>query len=122
MSKCGNCGGNCASCGGCARSLSITEGELAFLRLLGQIPFLPVVRKRDDMVPVYPEEPDRLEENSLVLQCLEKKGLISIDYASPLGKNEGETYRTYPVHGSMGLTQRGYTVLEQAEIQGFTEE
>ncbi len=121
MSHC-NCGGNCASCGGCAKTLTITPEELEFLRLFGQIPFLPVIRKREDMVPVYPEEPEKIAENSLVLQCLEKKGLISVDYAKSLGDCQGELYRQYPVHGSMGLTERGYTVLEMAEIQGFFEE
>ena len=121
MSHC-NCGGNCASCNGCGKSLTITPGELEFLRRLGQIPFLPVVRKRDDMIPVYPEEPEKTEENSLLLQCLEKKGLVSVDYGKPLGDCRGELYDRYPVHGSMGLTERGYTVLETAEIQGFFEE
>ncbi len=122
MNKCGNCGGNCGSCEGCGRTLTITAGELDFLRRLGQIPFLPVVRKMDDMFPVYPEEPEKQEEISLILQCLEKKGLISIDYSKPLGVTDEEIFHRYPVHGSMGLTERGYTVLETAEIQGIPEE
>ena len=50
------------------------------LQTLGQIPFLPVARRADDMTPVYLEdELHSREEYSLILQCLEKRGLISID-------------------------------------------
>ena len=51
-----NCSGNCASCGGCARELVLTEPEMAFLNQLAQIPFLPVARKMGDLNPVYLEE------------------------------------------------------------------
>jgi len=61
------------------------------------------------------------EEGSLILQCLEKKGLIDLDYRMPLKGCEGETYRVYPVRGSMGLTARGQAVLEMMELQGITE-
>ena len=92
------------------------------LRTLGQIPFLPVARRADDMVPVYLEE-DRYsrEEYSLILQCLEKKALISLDYDKPLTGASMEAYRGYPVHGSMALTQRGQKVLELLELQGIQE-
>ena len=115
------CSGNCGSCGGCARELVLTEQELAMLEQLGQIPFLPVARRADDMTPVYLED-DRFsrEAYSLILQCLEKKGLIDIDYGAPLKGMDMEAYRGYPVRGSFALTQRGQQVLEMLEIQGLT--
>ena len=113
-----NCSGNCAACSGCARELTLTEGELGFLNILGQIPFLPVARNMGDLIPVYLEEPDRAEENSLILQCLEKKGLISLDYDKPLAHYDRSWYASYPIRGSMALTERGQKVLELLEYQG----
>jgi len=119
VSGCGNCSGNCATCGGCARELVLTEPEMAFLNQLAQIPFLPVARKMGDDTPVYLEE-DRYapEEYSLILQCLEKRGLISIDYALPLKGFDAKAYADYPIRGSFALTQRGQRVLEVLEWQG----
>ena len=117
---CNKCSGNCGSCTGCAGSLELTEMEIEMLQKLGQFSFLPVARKRDDMVPVYLE--DRLyskEDYSLILQCLEKKGLVSLDYGSALRGADMSAYCAYPVHGSMALTQRGQEVLETLEIQGI---
>ena len=117
---CGKCGGNCASCSGCGASLELTEGEIGFLRQLGQFSFLPVARRVDDMVPVYLEDRDYPAETySLILQCLEKKGLIGISYEKPLRGADMSAYRAWPVHGSIDLTQRGYQVLELLETQGI---
>ena len=117
----GNCGGNCGSCSGCARELVISEKELEFLRTLGQIPFLPVARKMGDLDPVYLESGDP-EEMSLILQCLDKKGLISLDFDKPLKGFDEAAYAAYPIRGSMALTERGYKVLELLEYQGITGE
>lgn len=118
-----SCSGNCASCGGCAKELLLSEPEIAMLNTLGQIPFLPVARRADDMIPVYLEDGDcPAEACSLVLQCLEKKGLISLDYDKPLAGADMTQYKGYPVHGSMALTQRGQEVLELMHIQGISEE
>lgn len=120
MSGCGNCSGNCASCGGCTGALVLTEGEIALLRQLGQIPFLPVARKADDMTPIFLEYSDYpLEEYSLILQCLEKKNLISLDYDKPLTHFDTSAYAAFPIHGSMALTQRGQSVLDLLELQGI---
>ena len=117
----GNCSGNCGGCTGCAKQLSLTEGELHILESLGQIPFLPIARKADDMTPIYLEdECYTKEEYSLILQVLEKKGLISIDY-EPLTGADMSAYKGYPVHGSMALTARGQTVVELLERQGIEE-
>ena len=115
----GSCGGNCSQCSGCARELVLTEAEVLFLQKLGELAFLPVARTMGDLTPVYLEEgPERAEECSLILQCLEKKGLISLDYHMPLRGFDMAAYGAYPIHGSMGLTQRGQQVLELLEIQG----
>ena len=115
-------GCNCANsgnCQGCGKSLTVSLPELDILKRFGQIPFWPVGRKREDMIPVFPEDPR--EETSLALQCLEKKGLITIDYDSPLKGTDLAQYGALPVRGSMALTQRGQWVLETAEIQGIEE-
>ena len=117
---CEHCGGNCTACSGCAATLELTEGELHILQLLGQYSFLPVARKPADMIPVFLED-DRYsrEHYSLVLQCLEKKQLIRIDYDVPLAGADMSAYQGFKVHGSMALTQRGYTVLDILETQGI---
>ena len=117
------CSGNCGSCGGCAKQLTLTDGEIGVLQKLGQIPFLPVARKADDMTPVYLEDTDHTrEEYSLILQVLETKGLISLDYDKPLKGVDMTAYHGLPVHGSMALTARGQTVVEMIELQGIQEE
>ena len=117
---CDKCSGNCGKCGGCAGSLELTEGELSVLESLGQFSFLPVARRADDMTPVYLEETVYGKEDySLILQCLERKGLVSMDYSKPLPGADMSAYEGYPVHGSIALTQRGYTVLDLLEKQGI---
>ena len=93
------------------------------LEKLGQIPFLPVARKMGDLVPVYLEDRDHtVDEYSLILQTLEKKGLISLDFAEKLKGFDESAYAAYPIRGSMALTARGQQVLEMLEIQGIREE
>ena len=117
------CSGNCGSCSGCGKALTLSEPEIAILEELGQIPFLPVARKASDMTPVYLED-DRYDRElyALALQCLEKKMLICIDYDKPLAGASMEKYKAYPVHGSFALTQRGQQVLDLLEKQGIQEE
>ena len=115
-----HCNHNCSACGGCAGSLELTQGELEILGLLAQVAYLPVARRPDDFVPVYLEgETYSREEYSLILQCLEKKGLISLDYDKPLGGSDMGAYGPWKVHGSMGLTARGQQVAELLDIQGI---
>ena len=117
------CNENCGSCGGCAKELVITPWEVEMLRKLGQIPFLPVARKMGDFEPVYLEDRDHTqEEYSLILQTLEKKGLIDLDYRVPLQGFDYSECKGYPVHGSMALTARGQQVLELLELQGADSE
>ncbi len=110
MSGCEACKGCCGGCG----ALVLAPAEVEMLKMLAQIPFLPVARRADSPAPIYlgEEEP---EESSLVLECLEKRGLISIDFDQPLS---GFAYGDYPVRGSFALTARGQQVLELLEIQG----
>ena len=117
------CTGNCGSCGGCGRSLSLTPGELHFLKTLGQIPFLPVARKTSDMIPIYLEDNAYTkDEYSMILQMLERKDLIDIDYGYPLSNYDMSAYDGYPVHGSIALTNRGQKVLDTLEVQGVQED
>lgn len=113
-----SCSGNCGSCSGCGRELTLTELEMAFLRELAQFAFLPVAREMGDLAPVYLESGDK-ETMSLMLQCLEKKGLISLDFDKPLTGFDDSAYASYPIRGSMALTQRGQQVLELLEYQGY---
>ena len=123
MSGCGNCSGSCGGCSGCTScggAMELSEGEITMLQTLGQIPFLPVARKLGEDIPVYLEETERSkEEYSLILQCLEKRGLISIDYAAPLKGFDDAAYAAYPIRGSFGLTARGQRVIELLEWQGW---
>ena len=119
--NCGGCTGGCEGCGGCARDLVITRQELEFLQELGCFAFLPVARRMGDLSPVYLEEGEP-EEMSLLLQILEKKGLISLDYDKPLRGFADAAYAAYPIRGSMALTERGQKVLELMEYQGIGNE
>ena len=119
MGNCNSCGGNCGQCGGCANTLTVTKEQIDMLQTFGQIPFLPAARKADDMTPIYLEESGM--DFSLILACLEKKGLIDIDYCAPLSGFDYSAYKGYPVHGSMALTARGQQVLELLELQGAEE-
>ena len=114
-----NCQGNCAGCSGCDKELELTQPEIDMLRALGQIPFLPVARCAEDTTPIYLEDNLRTPQTySLILQVLEKKSLISLDYDTPLPGADMSAYADYPIHGSMALTQRGQAVLEKIEIEG----
>ena len=118
-----SCNHSCSGCSGCGRSLLITPAEVAFLHKLGQIPFLPVARKASDMIPVYLEDTDySTEEYSTVIQLLEKKSLIRLDYDGPLTGADMSAYKGYPVQGYISLTARGLSVLEQLELQGVDSE
>ena len=118
MSGCGKC---CGSCGGCGEMI-LSSGEVEMLQKLGQIPFLPVARKADDMTPMcFEEDVHTSEEYSLILQCLEKRGLISIDYDMPLKGAYGDAYTPYRVRGSFALTAKGQEILDLLELQGIEE-
>ena len=127
-----SCGGSCSgcksdncSCSSCghASELVMTAPEIEFIKELAQTPFLPVARTMGDLTPIYLEKgEDKREEMSLVLQCMEKKGLISLDYSMPLKGFDDSAYRSFPIRGSMALTERGQKVLELMELQGIGEE
>ena len=121
---CSGCKGGCSGCGGCpgAGSLELTQPEVDFLRLLGQVAFLPIARKMGDETPVCLENglPDAAQ-TSRVLLMLERKTLVSLDYREPLKGAAYERYAAYPVQGSVALTARGIRVLEVLEYQGIHE-
>ena len=94
MSKCESCGGCSGGCSGCGLELELTEEEISFLHRLGECAFLPVIQEKE--APVFPEEPGK----GLLLQCLEKKGLISLDYDKPLKDYHTPAYDASPGRGS----------------------
>ena len=113
---------SCASCGGCGRAIELTEKELSLLQALGQYSFLPVARCKEDMTPVYLEDDNYdAQTYSLIVQCLEKKDLISIRYDAPLRGANMEKYSAFPIHGSMALTARGQRVLDLLDMHGIDE-
>ena len=115
------CSGNCGSCGGCARVLELTQGEIDLLKSLAQFAFLPIARRADDFVPVYLEEDAYPPETySLILQVLEQKRLVSLDYDQPLKNFDAAAYAAYPVKGSAALTQRGQQVVQMLELEGIS--
>ena len=119
MGGCGKCSGNCSGCSGCGGCMELSEGEIRMVLTLGQIPFLPVARKMGDLTPVFLEDGEySREEYSLILQCLEKRGLISIDYDMPLKGAYGEAYLPYPVRGSFALTAKGQDAVELLGVEG----
>lgn len=120
LGKCENCAG-CS--GGCGASLELTREEADVLEVLGQVAFLPVARRADRETPVCRElacVPEALRGD--VLLCLEKKGLISLDYDLPLHGFGYDGYEAFPVRGSMALTARGQQVLALLHMQGWTED
>ena len=112
------CSGNCSGCSGCSGALVLGPEEIGALKMLGQIPFLPVARKMGDLTPVCLEEG---MGSSLTLELLDKKGLISLDYDMPIRGVFEEKYSCFPIVGSMALTARGQQVLEMIELQGVEE-
>ncbi len=115
MAHCEHCSGDCTHCAGCGAAYVLTEGEVQVLRLLGELAFLPVARRADDLKPIWCGE-DAPEEADAILQCLEKKNLITIDFDLPLKGFDG--YGKYPLKGSAALTLQGQQVLDALEIQG----
>ena len=116
MHDCTSCSG---SCGGCARELTLGPAEVSILQTLAQIPFLPVARRIDDASPIYLEDDAyTTEEYSLILQLLERKGLITLDFDRPLKNANPGPYAAWPIVGSMALTARGQSVVDLLELQG----
>ncbi|MBO5079237.1 MAG: hypothetical protein J6B67_06105 [Oscillospiraceae bacterium] len=114
-----HCSGNCDHCGGCAGELVLSQPEITFLYDLAESAFLPVARSAGDNQPVYLEDDKNTREQySLILICLEKKGLISIDFDMPLSGADMSAYAGFPIHGSIALTARGQEVLDVLDKQG----
>ena len=120
MGNCGgNCSGNCEHCGGCAGELVLSQPELDFLNDLAENAYLPVARTAGDNTPIYREDEKQTQQQyGLILICLEKKGLISIDFDMPLRGADMSAYADCPIHGSITLTARGQEVLDVLDKQG----
>ena len=116
-----NCNGCCGNCGGCGE-LVLAPEEVDILLLLAQVAFLPVMRSADSPDPICPDIAGQTPEQAgLSLQCLQKRGLITIDFDRPLAGCKSKA-GAYPIQGSCGLTARGQDVLELIDIQGLFEE
>ena len=114
--SCSSCG-RCENCGNC---LTLNEGELHVMQLLAEIPFLPIARKADSADPIYLEDQCySTEEYSLILQSLETKKLITLDYNLPIKGFHNDRYNSYPIVGSFALTARGQHILELIDLQGI---
>lgn len=106
-------------CGGCrSHVLLLNETELALLRELGALAFLPVCCTRTDETPVYLTDAGSRPAVSAALIAMQLKRLITIDFALPLQGFDYRAYDAYPIHGSMALTLEGQEALESLEIQG----
>ncbi len=117
MSGCGKC---CGKCGSCGTTMELGAGEIAMLQKLGQIPFLPVARTAAEETPIYLEDSDYTPaQYAGILQCLEKRGLITIDFETPIKGLKTKAYEAYPICGSFALTLRGQQVLQILDIQGL---
>ena len=115
----GNCSGSCEHCGGCAGELVRSQPELDFLNDLAENAYLPVARTAGDNTPIYREDEKQTQQQyGLILICLEKKGLISIDFDMPLRGADMSAYADCPIHGSIALTARGQEVLDVLDKQG----
>lgn len=120
MPECTHDCGHCGNCGKCGNCLTLNEAELYLLQKLGEVPFLPVARRADSTDPIYLEDQNYpVEEYSLILQSLEKKGLITLDYDIPIKGFQSQRYNSYPILGSFALSARGQQVLELIELQGI---
>ena len=119
MGKCDACGGGCGGCKGCAGSLVLTEAEVNMLIRFAELPFLPVLRKPAEELPLDPQ--DGSDYTSQVLICLEKKGLVDIDYHQKLKGYDYTPWEGY-LQGSMALTARGQEALDALNFTGAGEE
>lgn len=111
-SGCGNhhtdCGQNGACSGGCQDSvIYITEDEYAFLMKLAELPFLALTRfvmrstTSEDaesvaLAPVYMtdknESMETVKKTGAILQSLEEKFMITLDYDMPLQNGDYAVY------------------------------
>ena len=101
------CGGG-KSCPQSGQRPELSQREYSFLLCLSQIPRLPLARfvlvsERSDYIrliglaPVYLVDEDetlkRIRETGELLTALEKRGLIAMDYGTPLQEYGYEAYR-----------------------------
>lgn len=115
MSGCKNCCGNCGGCG----DIVLSEIEIELLQALAQLAFLPLGQNANGD-PLYLEEQTHsAEEYTNALLCLEKRGLVSLDYSTPLKAVDYSRYGR--IHGSFALTAKGQQIVELLDIQGITE-
>ena len=97
----------------------MTEAELDLLTRFGENPFQPLGRTSgsEEPVPVM----DGVKIDPAVLMGLKLKGLITLDYDTPIRGFDYAAYADCDEHGSMALTLRGQEALDALEILGIEE-
>lgn len=99
------CGG--CNCGQHQTEIQISEEEIAFLKQLAQTPYLPLARfvlkstksshfESVALAPVYinnkTDSMETVKSMATVLESLEEKGLITLDYDEPLENGDYADY------------------------------
>lgn len=117
--RCEGCGSSrCVGCCGANRQrLVLTPEEASMLLKFAEAPFLPVARREDTGEPVYLERGEQADYGGII-SSLHRKGLVTLDYDMPLSNFDYSDYESYPVRGSMALTERGQDVLDMLEVWG----
>ena len=118
LKRCGECAAcGCEGCGVCGRQITLTAREVALLRELGVLAFLPYAAKSGNEDPLYRSA--QAGEFSRELISLRCKRLISLDDDQPLDGFDYAGYGDRPVRGSMALTQTGQEAVDALDRQVF---
>lgn len=96
--------------------IPLSPAEKELLKQFAVTPFLPVAS--NGQFPVCNEFSIETHEAGSLLQKLEKRGLIRIDYDIPLIGYDYSIYNEYSLCGSMALTGLGQDMLDDLEFEG----
>lgn len=98
--------------------ISLTKEELALLEVFREEPFLPVARRSSSPAPSLCLDGADLSETLMWLQL---KGLVDVDFSSPLTNYEYSEYPVGSIRGSASLSLRGQEALDTIDILGVAE-
>lgn len=103
MSCCGKkCGCPQKKIGLCGGKNSFSETELELLKILEEVLYLPIIKRKDDM-PIFESKYD--QKISQVALNLQQKGAIYIEFDAPLSNFEYESeFEQINQKGSIRLT------------------
>lgn len=96
--------------------IPLSPMEKEILKQFAVTPFLPIAS--NGHFPVCYEFSISTPEAGNLLQKLEKRGLIRIDYDIPLSGYDYSKYSDYSLCGSMALTGLGQDMLDDMEFEG----